>query len=352
MGSSNSTNKQPHASVRKHRNTKISRTDEDSTTRNDASYKPLQYYRPRIKLEVSVPENKLTENKTITEEAQLSKPKFITKKVFQRVGKKFSVQLDDDERDCSISGLGFLSNSYLVLADFDNKRVKLFDQNLKNLSHLDLQISPKNMCTREQELEAYITFNDTFENGIQVIDIKEDSSMSVIRTIKLAESCYGISSNNGGLAVMVNSPNGWQIHLITLTGTLKAKIIPESGGKNILLRPDYLAVTKDLKLLVSERGNNSLYCFNTKGKMLFHNSRLRQPVGIAHDSNGSILVACPWMIHQLNMSGERIGALMSQDEIGFPPICLSYDDDDSLLVVAGQSNFMVAYKLNDYQVKR
>ena len=336
---------------------KVTTNNEENTTQMTLSSDPVQSYRTCIKLEVSIPENKLQERATTSEQRNKStdKPKVVTKKVFQRVGKKFSVKLKEDARDCSISGSGFLPNGSLILADYDNKRIKLFNENLKNLSHLDLKIYPQNLCTRAQEFEAYVTFNDNFQNGIQVVCIKEDNSLSVIRTIKMRDSCYGISSNNGGLAVMVNNPSGWQIHLITLTGNLKAKVIPESDVKSLFVRPDYLTVTRDLKLLVSDRGNNSVYCFNTRGKLLFRNSRLRQPMAIAidnADSGGSIFVASPGMVHQLNMSGERIAALMSQDEIGFPPICLSYDADDSLLVVAGQSNFMMAYRLTDYKMQK
>ena len=337
---------------------KVTVNKEENTTETSDCSDPHQTYRTRIKLEVSIPESKIQEQATLSESRKQNstdKPRAVTKKVYQRVGKKFSIKLKDDPRDCTISGSGFLPNGNLVLADFDNKRLKLFDENLKNLSHLDLKVHPQNMCTRTQDFEAYVTYNDNFQNGILVVSINGDNSMSVIRTIKIKDLCYGISSNNGGLAVMVNNPSGWQIHLITLTGNLKAKVIPESGGKSMFVRPDYLRVTRDLKLLVSDRGNNSIFCFNSRGKLLFHNSRLRQPMGIAldnADNGGHIFVASPGMVHQLDPSGDRIGALMSQDEIGFPPICLCYDEDDSLLVVAGQSNYMMAYRLTDYKMRK
>ena len=336
---------------------KVTVNNEENTTETTDHSDPLQSYRTRIKLKVSIPEDKIQEQVTISEpkESTSDKPKFETKKVYQRVGKRFKIKLNDDLRDCTISGSGFLPNGNLVLTDFDNRRVKLFDENLKNLSHLDLKVYPQNLCTRAQDFEVYITFNDSFQNGILVVSIKGDNSMSVTRTINMKGLVYGISSNNGGLAVMVNNPSGWQIHLITLTGSLKAKVIPESNGKSIFVRPDYLKVTKDSKLLVSDRGNNSVYCFNARGKLLFQNSRLRQPMGIALDNADSgvhIFVASPGMIHQLSPSGDRIGALMSQDEIGFPPICLCYDEDDSLLVVAGQSNYMMAYRLTDYKIQK
>lgn len=314
---------------------------------------PQRLLRTGIKLEVSVPDEKLLESDTKTDSQKPTKPTFITKKVFQRVGKCFKVKLDDDIRDCAISGSGFLTNGNIVLADFDNKRLKLFDVNLKHLSHVDLKVFPQNLCTRDQEMEVYVTFNDQNHNehGIQVVSIKDDNSMTVLRTIKIQNPCYGISSNNGGLAVMVNNPNGWEIHLMTLTGILKSRILPKSNGKNLLVRPDHVTVTKDLRLLVSDRGNNSIFCFNTKGELLFQYSRLRQPMSITLDYDGSILVACPGMVHQFNMKGEKVAPLMSQEDIGFPPICLSYDPDDSLLVIAGQSNFIVAYKLSDYRIK-
>ena len=334
---------------------KVRITSEENTTETTDYSDPLPTYRTRIKLKVSIPEDKIQEESKTSEPTSSDKPKVVTKKVYQRVGKRFTIKLNDDPRDCTISGSGFLPNGNLVLTDFDNRRLKLFDENLKNLSHLDLKVNPQNMSTRTQDFEVYITFNDSFQNGILVVSIKGDNSMLVTSTINMKGLVYGISSNNGGLAVMVNNPSGWQIHLITLTGSLKAKVIPESDGKSIFVRPDYLKVTKESKLLVSDRGNNSVYCFNARGKILFQNSRLRQPMGIALDNADSgihIFVASPGMIHQLSTSGDRIGALMSQDEIGFPPICLCYDEDDSLLVVAGQSNYMMAYRLTDYKIQK
>ena len=307
-----------------------------------------------VKLEVSIPDERLAEDKLAASSGKPVRPKTVTKKVFQRVGKVFPIKLESDEKECSISGLAFLANGNLILADFNNRRLKLFDVNLKNLSYIDLKVFPQNLCTREKELEVYVTFNDTsnFQHGIRVVTVGEDNTMTVLRTIKLTDPCYGISSNNGGLAVVVNTPYGWQIHLITLKGQRRASVKPESDGKNLLVRPDYVAVSNDLRILVSDRGNNSVFCFNTDSELIFQNSRLRQPMGMATDSLGCVFVACPGMVQQLDKAGEKIASLMSQDDIGFAPICLCYDEDDALLVVAGQSNFMVAYKLTDYRVQK
>ena len=333
-------------------------TDTEVVTDDSSNHKELAIpqlpYGTGIKLPVTIPEERLSEDKNSAELCKAEKPKFITKKVFQRVGKVFPVKLTNDEADCSISGSAFLPNGNIVLADFNNKRLKLFDVNLKNLSYVDLKVSPQNLCTRQQESEVYVTFNDSsnFQHGIKVVTVNEDNAMTVVRVIKLSDPCYGISSNNGGLAVVVNTSDGWQIHLVTLKGVLKACVKPESGSKKLLIRPDHIAIAKDLRLLISDRGNNSVFCFNTNGDLIFQYSRLRQPMGMALDSQGSIFVACPGMVQQINMGGERIASLMGQEDTGFPPICLSYDEDDSLLVVAGQSNFMVAYKLTDYKVKK
>lgn len=252
----------------------------------------------------------------------------------------FGIKILDDEHDCNVTGAAFLPNGYVFLVDQANKKLKVFDKKYKFVSSAQMPSNPLAVCSIPQQLYAYVTFPAS--SRIRQIEVLKDDMIRT-DTIQTISKCTAITSNKfGGLAVSVNIiGNQWQIHLMNSSGKIQKRIL----GENLFLNPEHLAITNDLNLIVSDRGNNTVFHITPDGYVIFAYKEIKGPLDCFVDKIGYIYVAGPERIHQLNEHGDRVQYLVSKADIGFAPMSLAYRETDDTVLVAGRSDKVKLYSL-------
>ena len=253
----------------------------------------------------------------------------------------FNVKLSDDEKECFITGAAFLPNGDIFIVDQSNKKLKLFSPKFQFKTSVQLPSNPFSVCTNSKFPYAYVTFPNS--NRVRKVECMKND-MKRTDTFHTVGKCTAICSNKfGGLAVVVNvAGNLWQIQLLNSAGELQKRV----HGEGLFLYPEHMTITRDLNLVISDKGTNTLYYITPDGYVIFaYAENLRSPLAVFTDKKGYIYVATPERVIQLNELGEKIQYLLSKVEIGFPPDCLAYKERDETLLVAGKCDKVKLYKL-------
>ena len=229
------------------------------------------------------------------------------------------------------------------MADAFNNRLKLFDCFFEYITHLNFRTTPQYVCCSQNYPVVYASFQDKVrqfhvEKGI------------LVRSgfIKLNGICKGIGINRyDGKAISLSlSDTEGAVALLTPGGNIQEEFSQDSDGNNLFISPEYLTITKNLKIVVSDKGTQSVIGLHSDGEILFCYKGIRQPTGICCDEQGYIYVSCPFSIHQINEEGELVKLFLSKAEIGFSPLSLSYSLKDNLLLVTGKGDKVALFKLS------
>lgn len=255
----------------------------------------------------------------------------------------FGVRILDDEFECNITGAAFLPTGDIFLVDQANKKLKLFDKSRQFKTSAQMPSNPFAACSVPDDPHVFVTFPAS--SRIRHIEaFKRD--ITRVDTIQTVAKCTAIASNKyGGLAVAINiMGNQWQIHLMNASGNIQKRI----QGENLFLNPEHIAITNDLNLVVSDRGNNTVFHITPDGYVIFGYREIKGPLDCFVDKQGYIYVAGPERIHQLNERGEKVQYLISKADIGFSPSTLAYRENDELMLVAGKSDKVMLYKIKNF----
>ena len=255
---------------------------------------------------------------------------------------KYSVKLYK-EKSCFIQSAAFLPSGDIILADTFNNRLKLFDCFFQYLTHLDFPTTPQYVSCSHHYPLAYVTFPDRIRQ-IQV----DNGILKRNGFVKISGICKGISVNRydgKALSVKMSNTEG-QVALLTPGGNIQQEIIKDDKGNNLFISPEYIAITKNLKIIISDKGSKSVIGLHNDGEVLFRYKGIRQPSGICCDEQGYIYVGCPVSIHQLNEEGELVKLFLSKVEIGFSPLSLSYCYRDNMMLVTGKGDRVSLFKLS------
>lgn len=254
----------------------------------------------------------------------------------------FSVKILDDEHDCNITGVVFLPTGDIFVVDQANKKLKLFDKSYRFQASAQVPSNPFSACGIPNEPHVYVTFPASCR--IRQIDAYK-GDVKRLDTIQTVAKCTAIASNKfGGLAVAINTRgNQWQIHLMNSKGKIQKRV----EGESLFLNPEHLAITNDLNLVITDRGNNTVFHITPDGYVIFAYKEIKGPLDCFIDKLGYIYVAGTDRIHQLNERGEKVQYLISKADIGFTPATLAYREKDDIFIVAGKSDKIKIYSLKN-----
>ncbi|XP_052273791.1 uncharacterized protein LOC127873829 [Dreissena polymorpha] len=302
-----------------------------------------------LKDETDLIETQLTaqteaENKILQKQLKIAHEKSALPRAknFKKLG-LFPVKIQEDVSDCAISGAAFLPNGQLVLADRKNQRLKLFNQELEFVTSISPDMSLLKIASWRNDYLVHVVFKNAICNGIKVYQV-ENNNFTHKNTMTTPWPIGAIGRSNAGIAVMQFKEDAWQIHLLDLKGKLLQEIDLKKEGYT-LSQPECLFITQELNFVISDRGHNSVLCFNMHGEELFNYKQLREPLGVCSDAKDSLFISGAGLVHQISKSGERIWPLMTRETIGFIAVNISYDPVDGLLVLSGLNNSVAAFAI-------
>ncbi|KAH3856387.1 hypothetical protein DPMN_098974 [Dreissena polymorpha] len=149
-------------------------------------------------------------------------------KVFTVNGKSVhNIKMPSESHTSSITAVCALPNGQVLVADGNNYKVKLLNQQYRVVSHLDFRDNPQDMCLITPTEVAVAMSN----KEVQFITVSQ-SQLAKGRKLKLQQYCKGIAHNQGDLYIC----SGTALYKFTLSGELVCRLYEDSSagltGKN------------------------------------------------------------------------------------------------------------------------
>lgn len=205
------------------------------------------------------------------------------------------------DKKIKITGCTFMDNGHLVTIDFNNKRIKLYDQDLKCRSIITLCQRPFDVCAVQSNI--YVTLPrkkiiQKFRVTCQIMCFKRKLLQG--KSFQTEGECRGIVSYEDDLIVSMKftthanteiTDSQWQVQIITINGTVKRRIMHSSQGLALFHDARYIALTPSQhELIISEGEDNRVKCLDIKKGELTFNHHMEDPKGVTSDKSGNIYV--------------------------------------------------------------
>ncbi|CAC5413867.1 unnamed protein product [Mytilus coruscus] len=228
-----------------------------------------------------------------------------------------------------IYGCQVLPDGRNLILDITSKSLLLFSKDgefTENL--LKFEDEPNDICYIKGNLIA-VTIHQT--NKILLIDIV---NKNITKTIKVADTCYGIESNGEALVVNLDS------------SPMKLLIMDFDGNAlSVISVPgQYTCHTALFKnnILCTDSENNLVYCYTNKGSLLwtYKHEDICEPFGITVDKHGFIYVTCKGndKIAVLSEDGKTSRTIISKDLGVVCPSAINIEKSSCTLLVTNQCN--------------
>ncbi|XP_052777331.1 uncharacterized protein LOC128214743 [Mya arenaria] len=264
------------------------------------------------------------------------------------------------ETESALRGVAFLNNGFLVVADYHNNCLKLFDASFQYLTNLEFSSAPWDVCSaKDGENQLWATVPYTRQVHRVALEYVNDKPILVdVESFKAQGFCWGVTCFDGGVAVSVKvsvPPNAWpkppefQVHVHEYDGTFRRSILydPETGGA-FFTEPKFLNVTyDDLFLLVSDYKLNSVFCVNNEDELIFAYAGMQSPNGIAMDENKDLHVTSFFgnqRVHKVGANGKYKDGLQVDEGRPLFPHSICYRKKDRIIVLTTEHSLEV-YKL-------
>ncbi|XP_052285879.1 uncharacterized protein LOC127881779 [Dreissena polymorpha] len=127
----------------------------------------------------------------------------------------------DTSQTFSIYGICSTPSDQVIVADYQNKKVKLLDQHYNVSSHCDMSSGPLGICQISSS-EVAVTLAG---NEVQFISVSNGQLVSG-RKISLQHAAYGIAHHEGELYIT----SGTALYHYNMTGTLVKKLFENARG--------------------------------------------------------------------------------------------------------------------------
>ncbi|XP_060603201.1 uncharacterized protein LOC132756212 [Ruditapes philippinarum] len=228
-----------------------------------------------------------------------------------------NVKTSSDKKEFNITGCAVLNTNKLVLADYNNNKIKLISiENRLVQEEKALDSGPLDIAVMSHDQFA-VTMPDINE----IVVMTTDDKLSCVRSIKVDRTCCGIDFNQNCLYVACLYPP--RVIVLNTQGDILNNM-PLN-----FLSPSYapyIAVRKDSKLLyISDYLNDSIVSVSLQGKVTatYKHTDLSAPRGMLMLDDGSLLVCCyNGTIHKVNGDLKQ-GKIMHKDKTRLQSICYS-----------------------------
>ena len=258
-------------------------------------------------------------------------------------GKK-EIKFDFDSTQCCVTGCVFLSNGRLVLVDYNNQRLKLFNPEYELITQKKFDDRPWDVASLQTEVIA-VSF--PFIKTIKIM--KAGKNFAIQSEVRTEFKCHGVGYHKTEETLWVACGEGakTQLQVYNLDGIIKKIIIPKIG---ILQEPSYVTMNADCsKFFVSDL-KTGIVAFNTVKdcEVLFqyHDDSIQKYWGVTADPSGRVYVVTTDPDSLYALYGQFNGRLLTELESDEKPCAVAYNRTlGTLAVTRWKSETIEVYRV-------
>ncbi|KAH3693026.1 hypothetical protein DPMN_193363 [Dreissena polymorpha] len=260
-------------------------------------------------------------------------------------GKAFNVQsnnehnvrIPSDSYKCSITGICVLTDEQVLVADWNNKRYKLLNQQYQVVSHCDVTGYVEDMCQiTSSEVAVAVNDNDSNTHNVQFITVTQ-SQLTLGRKLELQRECKGIACHQGELFIC----SGRALFKYTLYGKQLCRLY-EDMSLDYTVYKCAVSPTGD-RLYITSWDQDKLLTLARDGTLLatYTDPALVRLYGLHVTPAGQVLV-CGGLSHtvlQVGWEGEsKLATLATQEDGVRWPESVCYSSTTSSIIVGQYRN--------------
>lgn len=223
------------------------------------------------------------------------------------------VRVPSDTEKCFICACVVHKDGKIILADANNKSLKLFTKHFTFSSVFRLKQEPWDMC-RAVDFDNDLFVTESKIKGIH--QFKVGKEIKYIFTLKVDGDCFAICHWKGGIAVSVKKDGTFSVQLLDQFGNVHQSIKDGFDGQLKMKTPWYLTASHTGEIIIiSDMGKGTVSSINVeKGvKFIFKDRKeLRDPRNVSVDEDGNIFVVDyeTDTVHQLTRGGKSLGVIL------------------------------------------
>ncbi|KAL4234232.1 hypothetical protein ACF0H5_005883 [Mactra antiquata] len=289
---------------------------------------------------------KLNNNKTSRsspEEFKIRKP-VSDRKAFHL--ENVNIRDTEDEETCWVTGMAVLRDSSLLVADNNNKNVKLFGPNNSLLNTVALSSAPFDIGLLNQE-QAVISLPDSKQ--LQFMKIIGKSNMALDETRDLDFDCNAVNVFKDN--IIVTSIAEKSVKCLNLQGDVLWTVGIDKKYRGLFEWPWYLqANTASSEIFVSDRQKNTITILTDNGEVVsVRDVHGKGPRGLTMDDIGNMFIVF-YMTDQLEIVStysprDRRNLLTKLDGIKHPQSVAYNVETGQLLVSSYNCDYVSIYQI-------
>ena len=234
----------------------------------------------------------------------------------------YNIRTKADRNMCGITGVAITSCGQKLFVDNNNRKVKLFSQDMRFLS--SVQVQHGSDITMLNDMEAVVT------NGSSLVFLEVDNeNLRIKQTINLSIWSYGITHSKDNLICT----DSQQLHVIDRQGSEQLL-----GGQSSFRESLYICSNSDGRWIVAtDRGTNTITVLDTNNGAVITNRQLEKTTGwsdsgVAVDTSDNIYVCGGQEIIVVSGDLKNDRVLFNMDD-PFPR-AIAYDRTKNQLIIS------------------
>ena len=250
------------------------------------------------------------------------------------------IRSSKDDNQLSVSGLAVTDNGTLLVADWNNRTLKVFSQDSTLLSSVPLS----DWCTDVTVTEDDIAVVSTYDHKLHFLDISNPPSPSVQKSVSLGYIVSGIATYTDKLVVTARTTPP-SVRMIDMNGKVVWSVTKGPDNQQLFDVPRYIVTSKinDTEtVIVSDRRKETLTLLNANNgsPLKIVDIKGKGPRGITVDNDGNIFVACGTTSEICVWSNDftKSRTLISQKDLGLAPRCIAYSRSTDTLYISNYAN--------------
>ena len=253
------------------------------------------------------------------------------------------------KKEPAITGLGFLKDGKLLIADHASDKLALLDTDLKIKEAMVLEGRPYDLAFISNT-NAVVTL--PYEQ--KLIFVQTEPNLQIILKKDLLNRCWGVAFCDGDIFVSCNfsGENPEILELDAQTGRQKRSITCKPIDKNVSFKYIFNIATNldGTKLYVSDYWAHQVLCMASDGQLIYAYSdpEMKYPRGILVDAADNALVCCEASsnVHIVKADGTRHRILLRSEHGIQTPFAIDYRISDGMLAIGcWQKGTLLAFLL-------